>query len=700
MKKQLLLFFVVFVSGGFLSLQAQYYYNFYNDGENPKGLNTDGENPYPSTANTGWNAIWNGGTDAPTAYTPVQTIPFAFEFNGNPVTQYVAGNFGSVTFTNETPLVKPSSFSNLTLPSLDIPNNSVCVLGMRPRTATSGNTTFTSAVMTKTFGTAPNRQHWIWFNFYGEANIQNGWTYWAVVLEETTHDIYIVDMKTLCVNASNQRCNNNVKMSAGIQLNATTAYSVGGSPDLGANQIQENLFTAEDNTFYRFSFGNQPPNSVRLKEVTMEPYNLLSQAPFQVSAVIQNHGSGNLNNVSMSYRINGESWQEATINTPSLAKDQYLDITHTLPWTPDEPGSYLVEVWVNQPNGGTDPRTDDHLASQNIEVSDTFVKRRTLLEVYSSSTCGPCRPGNIVLKNVTDQMAPDEYAYIKYQYSFPGTGDPYFNPESAQRAAIYNGVSAVPTTFIDGIDRINPNSATLAMVRNRQTIPAFIDIEAQAVMAWKDNVTFELNVKPYLNFDAGLRLFVAVNEKRTTRNAKTNGETEFFNVFKRFAFGHQGMALPALTKGVDRPITGNVQFNGTYRLPLNAQTNNIINWNTEHSIESFSNLEIVVFIQDINTKQILQAQVQDVNTNTHVEQVSQALPFVVYPNPANHLIYIDLENTNPTHVLISNVQGQKIFETQVTEKAEINTATWPNGIYFVTLNQNGTIATRKIIVQH
>lgn len=107
--------------------------------------------------------------------------------------------------------------------------------------------------MTKTFGTAPNRQHWIWFNFFKDANISDGWTYWGVVLEETTNKIYIVDMKTLCV-TSGQLCNNNVKISAGIQVDGATATSVAGSPNLGALQITSNIFDASDNSYYEFIF--------------------------------------------------------------------------------------------------------------------------------------------------------------------------------------------------------------------------------------------------------------------------------------------------------------------------------------------------------------------------------------------------------------------------------------------------------------
>lgn len=82
---------------------------------NPKGVNLDGENPYPSTSNIGWSSIWDGNSTALVDYSPEQTIPFAFKFNGATVTTYKAGNFGSVSLDAGINPVKPSSFSNLTL---------------------------------------------------------------------------------------------------------------------------------------------------------------------------------------------------------------------------------------------------------------------------------------------------------------------------------------------------------------------------------------------------------------------------------------------------------------------------------------------------------------------------------------------------------------------------------------------------------
>jgi hypothetical protein len=683
--------------------QAQYFSRFYNDNQNPNGLNKDGENPFPSTANTGWTTLWSGGT-GPTAYSAVQNIPFPFEFNGVAVSNYVAGNFGTVTFSSTVPAIKPDNFGNLTLPNANIPDNSVCILGGTPKSVVSGTQTFTSAVMSKTYGTAPNRQHWIWFNFFGEANIQNGWTYWAIVLEEGTNDIYIVDMKTLCVTPNGQLCTNNIKMSAGIQVtsNPSEVYTVAGSPNLGANQITQNLFTAEDNSYYRFSAGIAPSNSARTVNVIANEFNILSQGPFTIKATIQNHGSASLNNVEAAYQINGGNWIEATINTAGIATNSYREITHTSTWAPTTPGSYTINFRVKNPNGQVDPIDNDDMATLIVQVVDTFVNRRSLLEVFSSSTCGPCNPGNTNLKNITDQMPENNYAYIKYQFPFPGTGDPYTTTEGRDRGTYYDGVNSIPTTLVDGANRMNPNSANTPMITGIQSKPAFVVLSANAFISWKDNINYSVQVNPFVDIPAGTRLHVALVEKSTVNNVKSNGETIFYNVFKKFAHGSAGFSLPVIAKGESQNVNGNIQVQGIYRLPPNGQQN-IINWNTEHSIENFHNLALVVFLQNNTTKEVLQSVVTDVSMNTNVNEIETTNNFFVYPNPASDILNISVSNNNKTDVTVTNIQGSVIFTTQLnntntTNEVAINTTNFSNGVYIVTLTQNGVKNTQKVII--
>lgn len=151
--------------------QSYYVLPAINAGVNPGGLHDDPEQPSGALTPLGWTEIMT--STATDQWSPAQTIPFSFDFNGQPETGYVVSNTGVVTFTT-TAITVPSS-TNGTLPDATIPPKSICAWGLDLSGAND-------AILTQTFGTAPNRQHWIMF---ASATIPgtsgNNWTYWAVV---------------------------------------------------------------------------------------------------------------------------------------------------------------------------------------------------------------------------------------------------------------------------------------------------------------------------------------------------------------------------------------------------------------------------------------------------------------------------------------------------------------------------------------
>ncbi|MBK7964131.1 MAG: hypothetical protein IPK10_01590 [Bacteroidetes bacterium] len=248
---------------------AQYYYIPYqNAGTNPGGLNNDAEYPLGGGLGANW-AVLQGPSATP-VWSPVTNLPFAFNFNGNPVSQFKVSNSGVLTFT--TSAVTVPGFTAATLPNASIPDNSVCVLGIRG-TTTSDN------VVYQTFGSAPNRQFWIFFSSYSNATT-NAWTYWSIVLEESSNNIYIVD----------QRHSGTYTVSAGIQLNSTTAVAVAGSPSL-ANVAAADP-TPADNSYYEFIFGSQPAVQAKMSSITLDKYIIVPGSTF-VEGVVQNLGKSN-----------------------------------------------------------------------------------------------------------------------------------------------------------------------------------------------------------------------------------------------------------------------------------------------------------------------------------------------------------------------------------------------------------------------
>lgn len=671
---------------------AQYFYNSYvNEGINPGGLNKDNEYPVGGGISTGWTTVLNSAPANPEYSSPIK-LPFTFNFNGEDLDSIKIGTSGIVTFSINDP--KIPTYSNHALPHANVPDKSICILGLSPVWASGAQ--FSKGI-TKTFGVTPNRQFWIAFNSYGAPSMgANGFTAWAIVLEETTNKIYIVD----------QRCSSptTITISAGIQIDGSNATHINNTTSLRSNSISANPLP-DDNSFYEFIQGTKPTNSARVKSIIFNEYNNNSDAPFTIKANIQNLGSENLSSIEASYKINDGSWITSNVNLPNILTNNSTQITHPTPFTPNELGAYTILFRVKKPNAGVDPFEDDDETSISIQVIDTFIVRRSLIESFSSSTCPPCRPGNIQLQSVTNQIPQNHYTYLKYQYNFPGTGDPYYTLEARDRGTFYGGVSSVPTTFIDGGAGFNPNSTTLVQVQGYQSVPSFVSIEASGFITWKDKINFDININPFIDLPAGIRLHVAIVERTTFKNIKNNGETEFHNVLKKFAYGAAGQSLPAIGKRTTHNVTGSYQVNGNYRLPANGQTANIINWNTEHSIENFHNLGLVIFLQNVQTKEILQSHLVDIEMNLSANQTELHKALIIYPNPANDYISVSFDKASQSDVIVRNIQGAIVSQTPFNfsggnETYSLDTRNLANGVYTITVNSNGASVTKKIVISH
>lgn len=236
------------------------------------------------------------------------------------------------------------------------------------------------------------------------------------------------------------------------------------------------------------------------------------------------------------------------------------------------------------------------LFSLMLTVGAFAQNRVTLIETFTSSSCGPCAPGNINLEGIlADPQNDNKQVSLKYQMDWPGNGDPYYTDEGGQRRGVY-GISAIPASRIDGTNEYNTGSLTQGNLNSAYAVtPKAIITATYTVDAPSKTVDVDITVEATAAIDQGTRLFAAIFEYATYNNVETNGETEFFHVMKKMLPDPSGTIMPALAIGQTFNYTETYTFNGSYRLPNDA--NDPINNAIEHSVEEFTDLGIAAWIQ-------------------------------------------------------------------------------------------------------
>ncbi len=683
-KLSLLLVAVLFCLTG---VEAQSYYyvpHTASPAGNPGSLNTTLEYPVGGGLSTTWKSIHSGSATS-AQWTSVQTLPFSFNFAGSAVTEYKVSTSGVLTFAaNSAP---PPAYSHEALPSASVPDSSVCVWGLAG-TGSNDN------IVVQTFGSSPNRQHWIFFSSY---NIENGgsscWTYWSIVLEETTNKIYVVDMR----NTTTSGCG--PKLSVGIQMDNSTAYSVTGSPNV--TSLAGTDASDADNYYYEFIYGTQPQYDMAGIAVDIDDYLILVNAPFDIKGTLSNMGSQVVTSFDLNYSVNGGVPVVDNITGVNIDVFGTYDFTAPTKWTPSAEGQYTVEVWASNINGNTDEVTNNDKVSKSTMVVSDFKVRMPLHEVFTSSTCAPCKPGNEQLTSVLSNY-PDEYTLVKYQMSWPGTGDPYYTTEGYVKRQYYN-VTGVPNLEVDAQWNSNPNGYSTDLYDFYKAIPSFMEITATHVQTYhKFDIDVEIN--PISDFSSNnLYLFVAIVENVTYNNVKTNGETEFYDVMKKMVPDANGTKLAPLTKNNKVTKKLSWEFKGDYVLPPDATQP--VNLNSQNTVEDFNNLSVVVWVQDM-TAQLVHQSAWSKGTMSDVEEIDGEGFVGMFPNPVEDYSFIRFKtmDAKPVQINIYNTLGEVVETKDLgningTKTVKFDMIDYATGAYVAKLMIGEKSYTRKFIVK-
>jgi hypothetical protein len=307
-----------------------------NDPGNPGGLNTLDEFPQGQGLDTSWKVIQSGSNSTP-QWTSTQTLPFTFELDGNPYTQYIVSTSGVLTFNIGASTVPDGN--NTYLPHSSIPDQSICIWGMEGKGSND-------IIVSQTFGNAPNRQHWVFFNSYNvPGGSANCWTYWSIVLEETTNKIYFVDQRHL---------NCDPGFTLGVQLDARTAYEVDATGEIF--QHSENNASDIDNQYYEMEYDTLTVFNYDMAVVAVDLDTILAPGnePFTISGNMKNYGSVKVTDLDVLYNLNGGLAETHSMDSLDLDYTEHMDFTHSVQWTPPSQGAFVLRIWAQNINGNAD----------------------------------------------------------------------------------------------------------------------------------------------------------------------------------------------------------------------------------------------------------------------------------------------------------------------------------------------------------
>ncbi len=400
-----------------------------------------------------------------------------------------------------------------------------------------------------------------------------------------------------------------------------------------------------------------------------------------IAGTFKNSGTSTITSVDLKWQLDSGAINTQSVTGLSLAPGQTYNISHSDLWNGTAGEVHALKLFVANVNGsGDDADTANDLVSKSVTVYSGITPRFPLYEKFSSSTCPPCYSFNTGGYNSFFDANNTNFAGIAYQVNWPGTGDPYYTAEIGSRVGYY-GISGAPTLLVDSKDGTNNNvtgafnnaAQLTANLTAAATVPSYFTINATRTFNGS-NVSVTIDVDPLVS--GTYKVYTVVVEKVTTGNVASNGEVDFHNVFMKMLPDANGTTIN-FANGVTSNTVLNASLTGLF-------------------IEEFTDLEVIVFIQNPATKAIMQAKIATDALST--EPFSAAAKFKIYPNPSTGIVKIATEM--PVDVTITDISGKTVFTmTQVTSDTQINLSSLQKGMYLAKITGEGTEENKKIILK-
>jgi hypothetical protein len=328
--------------------------------------------------------------------------------------------------------------------------------------------------------------------------------------------------------------------------------------------------------------------------------------------------------------------------------------------------------------------------------------RMTLHEEFTGENCPPCASTNPGFWALCNSNA-SKLIHITYLCPIPSAG-PFYNttipnPMLVARANYYT----VPFAPFGRYDGVIPNAS--ATYPGHPTYFTQSDIDAEAAIpspfaitathyfnTAKDSVFGKVIVKAVSAVSSTqLKLRAAFCKSMFfTSSPGTNGEEDYENVVRAMFPDATGQAIAA-------SWAVNAQVIYTYKGKIKG-LETLTNYSTPDSM-------FVVWVQDDADKKVKQAAKSTyapVGINETIPSVSN---INIFPNPASNFINVRciLENPLQTNITITNSVGQVVLEKEFAssqkafnENIALNNVS--NGVYFITISNNGDKVSRQFSV--
>lgn len=289
--------------------------------------------------------------------------------------------------------------------------------------------------------------------------------------------------------------------------------------------------------------GDSLPEDVKLMETYMPEYSLTRKGvPY--SGTFANLGAEMVTSLTFTYYVDGEATSTETVDNLTVGKRKTGSFSLSGLHLTEE-GQPMVSFAITAVNGKPDGAPADNVSrEQSLLVRDSFIKRNTLMEVFSTELCPNCPSAHELIDSElgkrTDVIEVGHHsgfytdtltvqASVDYEW-FYKTGKLYAPALMFDRTSL---AASLPSVYSDGVPVVSPTSATLlTLYRLMSDVPAYASVNiAKTYDAESRHLSVHVEgeqLLPWATPDS-LRLFVMLTEDSLYSETQRGASAGFYH---------------------------------------------------------------------------------------------------------------------------------------------------------------------------
>ncbi len=351
--------------------------------------------------------------------------------------------------------------------------------------------------------------------------------------------------------------------------------------DMGKKDVKF-CFYFEGNSYaisgiYFDNFNVYTVDNTGIELSSIDVHNCIRQGENPISFSVKNTGESTIKSFEARCLINGEeALSESFYTDMNYLETKQFTFEDSYDFSFGEDYEVKIEIFrINDDNYDS----DNSKLAKNIEIALGDTQRTPMIEHFSSSTCGPCVSVNYAMSLLTDSNK-GKYTYTKYAMNWPGLGDPYFTEESDTKKSFY-GVQSAPEVYLDG--RLHGTTyIDNETFQNRCNVPAVANVRG-AFNVTGNTINVIADFMTYFKAE-NINAYISVNEKTTTGNVGSNGETEFHHIMLKMLNDAEGKTM-SINAGEYQRLEFSYDMSTTF-------------------MEDINDIEVSLWLQNNNTKEI------------------------------------------------------------------------------------------------